>query len=353
MKIGRIWLPVTDCKLKVAHFGCKLRYPAPCYSAKMQNLEKNDIKSNLLHDVASTLHRYLKGDWKNITAYNEELANQNLNLGDSDIPSLHFHWLGWPHLYQGEFDIPELMVEKLIDTYEVYENEFTLMLIQLLNTGLLLERRKLHDALAEIEKGVSFSLKTNSGLPLIHLYSCKAQVNILMRDAAEAEKNLNRADRIRREVDTAPWQLSHFLRGRSIFDLYMLEEAVGANDGEAVLRYRARAKKSTRALLRQSRKVAQHRTDSRKMRGLYYWLIGNQKSALKWWRSAIENGEGLGARLELSRTFLEIGKRLLEPGSQHKSLNGVEAEAYLEKARALFTDMDLQWDLDELDRITM
>ena len=58
----------------------------------------------------------------------------------------------------------------------------------------------------------------------------------------------------------------------------------------------------------------------------------------------------LGARLELSRTYFQVGKRLLEPGSKYKKLNGIKGEEYLNKARALFDKMNLQWDLDELDR---
>jgi len=59
----------------------------------------------------------------------------------------------------------------------------------------------------------------------------------------------------------------------------------------------------------------------------------------------------LGARPDLSRTYFEIGKRLLEPSSKHKELNGITAEEYLEKARTMFEEMDLQWDLDELDKV--
>jgi hypothetical protein len=35
----------------------------------------------------------------------------------------------------------------------------------------------------------------------------------------------------------------------------------------------------------------------------------------------------------------------------YKELNGISAKGYLEKARELFQKMDLQWDLDELDKI--
>ncbi len=88
-----------------------------------------------------------------------------------------------------------------------------------------------------------------------------------------------------------------------------------------------------------------------KLIGRYYWLINNQKKAPKWWHRSITEGERRGVRPELSRTYMEVGKRLLEPKSRYTSLNKIEAEAYLEKARNMFEEMDLQWDLDELERI--
>ena len=66
----------------------------------------------------------------------------------------------------------------------------------------------------------------------------------------------------------------------------------------------------------------------------------------------MKEGERLGARLELSRTYFEVGKRLIEPESKYQKLNGIKAEEYLKKAKTLFEEMDLQWDLDELDRVS-
>ena len=85
--------------------------------------------------------------------------------------------------------------------------------------------------------------------------------------------------------------------------------------------------------------------------GVYYWLIGKQKKALKWWDKSIRIGEHLGARPELARTYMEVGKRLLEPKSKHGALNGLSAEDYLGKARALFEEMELAWDLQELEKV--
>ena len=98
--------------------------------------------------------------------------------------------------------------------------------------------------------------------------------------------------------------------------------------------------------------MAAYRPEVFRLAGRYYWLIGRQNKAIKWWKQSIEEGEWLGARPDLARTYMEIGKRFLEEKSKYKELNGISATEYLEKARPMFQGMDLQWDLDELDKIT-
>ena len=104
-------------------------------------------------------------------------------------------------------------------------------------------------------------------------------------------------------------------------------------------------------VLKVAQKVAQHRTESYRLMGAYNWLINRQKAALKWWKKSIQEGENLGARPELARTYMEVGKRLLGPESKYKELNDVKAEEYLDKAKTMFEEMDLQWDLDELAKL--
>jgi hypothetical protein len=87
--------------------------------------------------------------------------------------------------------------------------------------------------------------------------------------------------------------------------------------------------------------------------GQYYWLIGKQRKALKWWDKSIKEGERLGARPDLSCTYFEVGKCLLEPQSKYKQLNGIDANGYLEKAEKLFREMGLEHDLEELERLQL
>ena len=85
--------------------------------------------------------------------------------------------------------------------------------------------------------------------------------------------------------------------------------------------------------------------------GTFYWLTGKKRDALKWWRLSIETGEAINMKPELSRTYFEIGKRLSEPNSPYQELNGISAEEYLNKAKTMFEEMDLQWDLEQLDNL--
>jgi hypothetical protein len=72
---------------------------------------------------------------------------------------------------------------------------------------------------------------------------------------------------------------------------------------------------------------------------------------VKFWLKAITESKRVAARPDLARTYMEIGKRFLEDKSKYKALNGIGVEEYLEKAKELFLAMDLQWDLDALEKI--
>ena len=173
-----------------------------------------------------------------------------------------------------------------------------------------------------------------------------------MGNIKPAERSLNHADKIRCEVEApVPFQLSNFYRSKTEYDFYLFKEFLTNGHRTDSLHYRKKAVKSGKKLFKVAQKVAQHRTESYKLTGSYYWLINEQEKASRWWHKAIEEGKRLGARLEISRAYFEVGKSLLETENKHKLLNGFGAEECLQKAKILFEEMDLQWDLDELNRL--
>ena len=107
-----------------------------------------------------------------------------------------------------------------------------------------------------------------------------------------------------------------------------------------------KALKSGKKAVRNFKKVADHCTDVLKVMGTFYWLVSKQKKAIRYWDNSIKKrGEKLGAKLELSRTYMEVGRRLREPQSQYRYLNGISAERYLEKGKNMIEEMNIQWDL--------
>jgi hypothetical protein len=136
-----------------------------------------------------------------------------------------------------------------------------------------------------------------------------------------------------------------------MLDLQMLGDAIGGDSRSSVSEYSKAALKSGTKAVKNSAKFAAHRTWNYQLMGQYCWLIGKQRKALKWFDKSIKEGERLGARPDLSRTYMEVGKRLLERHSKYRELNGINANDYLDKAETMFRDMALEWDLEQLERV--
>ena len=110
--------------------------------------------------------------------------------------------------------------------------------------------------------------------------------------------------------------------------------------------------------LKISRKFKRDHTESLKLTGTYWWLLGKPQKALRWWKKSIDLGEKLGAKLELSRTYFEAGKRLSLSSLRKKRRGRSRTKNHRphsggmpREGRDMFKEMDLQWDLAELEKV--
>jgi hypothetical protein len=181
------------------------------------------------------------------------------------------------------------------------------------------------------------------------MHSLEASIYLLTKQVDEAGKSLDKADQIRSEVKAVPMQLSFFYRTQFEYFLRRAEDSLGSGHREDFSAYRRKALESGKMLIRTCRKAALYRTESYRLMGVFYWLTDNQKTALKYWRMAIDEGERLGARPQLSRTYAEIARRLFAVKDEKKLPSPIQMEEFLEKARAMFVDLGLQQDFEELD----
>ncbi|MBC2715381.1 MAG: hypothetical protein HF978_08740 [Desulfobacteraceae bacterium] len=295
------------------------------------------------------MHSYSSGDWEISKEYDDDLINRNLKTIDIIAPSyILYHF--YTKMERGCYADAKDLADKLSDIGNVYEHEYSIVSKYFANAPFLKKYRKLREALIEVNKGINFTNKTAFTLFLFALYSTKARIQMMMGDIQEAENTLQYANEIKSEIFPPPFLLRHFLRSHFAIDLYQLEQSIKTGNASDIAKNKMNALKAAKKAVKNSRKVVFDQIETYKLMGVYFWLINKQKKALKWWSRSISEGERLEGR-ELSRTYFEVGKRLLQSNSKHKELNNITAEEYLEKARTLFKEMDLQWDLDELDKV--
>jgi hypothetical protein len=98
-------------------------------------------------------------------------------------------------------------------------------------------------------------------------------------------------------------------------------------------------------------KYAANKTEVFRYRGVYNWLVGKQNNAIRWWRKSINIGRELQALPELARTYMEIGKRLMEEKSKFNEIDGREYKWYLNEAEKIFKKLNLEWDIEELSKL--
>ena len=280
------------------------------------------------------------------------MLDQNLKIGQFWEVSNYIVIYCLAKLEQGEFKVVYPLIDKLSTIADSYEYEPSRSHKFNRKTHLLIQCRKLYDAQKSAEKFELSVVKIGLDLYRIHALGLKTQIQILLKDLAEAEKSLNQAEEYyRKQAIVPPLFAASYLVAKFSLDIELLEESFRSNNKLTISKHRQSAVKSGKNVLINSKKYAPYRTGVFKLMGLYFWLINKQNKAVKWWQKAIEEGERLSARPELARTYMEIGKRFLEEKSKYKELNGISAKEYLGKAREMFQEMDLQWDLDELDKI--
>jgi hypothetical protein len=185
-------------------------------------------------------------------------------------------------------------------------------------------------------------------------FSQKAEAQLQLNNEDNAIESMSKAQEIAKQHKLIPGGfVSYYLVSKFMLDIRLLKNAILSEDKQLQKKLLKKTYVSGKNALRKFRMYALLRPKVICLMGEYFWLKGKQGKAFKWWSEAIKDAEKLGSRLYLSRTYFEVGKSLLDPISKFKELNGITGEEYLDKARTMFEEMDLQRDLDELDRLMM
>jgi len=315
---------------------------------------KDDCISILSNELAALMYQLYVGDWNKISDYDDNLIEQNLSIGEVLLTCMYVYFHGFLSIENGLCSNAQEKIDRLLYIFDVYENEIAKSMKYALNTRLLIKNRKLSEFFRESEEGLTFRMKIGAKWLIVEDYSVKAQAQVLSNDMSGAEDSLKLIrEQLSGNKDVQPAMQIHLLISDFAFLVSKCEKSKRNGTPSEFSMYRRTVIKPRRSLIKHCRKYVSDRTEAYRLIGTYHWLVGKQNEAVTWWNKSIKEGEHLGARLELSRAYFEVGRRISEADSKFNALNGIKADEYLGKARSMFKDMDLQWDLDQLDRISL
>ena len=260
-------------------------------------------------------------------------------------------FFGWFFIEKGNFEKARDMAGMLGRIGAEYEHDQAKVFHLILEARLSIEQGRLKEAIDAADKGIPLAERLE--LKDVHLdfLSLKARAHIMLGDQEASKTCFRYQEEIRSNTRLIPYYLSDYVVVRSMFSVSCLEEAVDNGDNPRIRQLARESWKWGMQAIKASKKFKRDRVEVLRLLGTYSWLIGKHKKALKWWAASIETGERLKMRLDLPRTYFEIGKRLSEPQSPYQELNGISAAEYLNKAKTMFEEMALQWDLEQLEHV--
>jgi len=331
--------------------GLSLRLSRWILKITKNKIIEDDYKSKYLYEQAHFFYNYLEGNWESINDYDDGLILMVSRIGVARRLIPYLGHMGRFNIEKGQIPNAVEMFHKINQLAVDYENDFFWAVKFIWRTFLLLKYRKLNQAMKEAQEGLAFTMKKGMDTNSFLLHNLISFIKAIWGDIDGAINQLNYAKDIRSNITLPPIYLVFYYIYSFFIGLAQLEELTKNVNIEKRKIIKNDILQNGKRAVKISTKCAPIRTEAYRLMGTYYWLCQKQSKALKWWKMSIGEGERLGANLELSRTYFEVGKRLLEEKSKHKELAGIKSKEYLEKARMMFQEMDLQWDIDELDKI--
>lgn len=327
------------------------------FSNKLLDISKNKIDKNNIQNLTAFTIMYAalkacSGDWEKISSFEDALVNDAMKVGEFWNIAIYMWLYCLVKIEKGDNFATENMIDKLDEIGDTYAYDLAIINAAGLKTQLLLKRFHLSEARAEVDRLLTFSGLRSSVLHRLEFLGYKAEVCILLDEIDEANESILEAEKIYNQQKFVPSLFCvPYLIASFIIDIKLLRNAMLSEQKPQIKYLQKRANKSGRAALKKLKKYAPHRTKAFRLMGEYHWLIGKQLEAFEWWDKAISNGKEFGARPDLSRAYFEIGKALLEETCKFREWKGLAARDYLKNAKIMFEEIDLRYDLDELDKI--
>jgi len=308
-----------------------------------KKLNERNYKSYMKYQYSRSMYEYITGNRDKRTDI-DYTYDTGMRLGAFWETTIFTLFNGLKEIESGSWKETKKYIDRLLDTSEYFENSHAKAQHYRLKSRAYNKFRMLDDTLKSTDEGKLFTAKTGHTAMLLVIYCNRSIAFSLKNDLAEAEINLQEAEKLIADRKRVALYYTAHLLAKTHYEIVLLNKS--RMDKEVA----KNALQSSKLLVRKSKKAVGNLTEAYRLRANIYWMLNKRSKAFHNFSKAIATSVKYNGKLELSRTYFELGKFLSHPKTKRKQLNGLSGKEYLEKARAMFEDMDLQWDLGEYQK---
>jgi len=278
-----------------------------------------------------------------------EVINTGIKAGELFMTSITAMNIGMQKIDLGDYARPIEISDKLIELGNSFENSYAIAQGYRVRSVCLMKFRRFEHLQELLDEARVFMCNTNNKLHLFALNLVQCHLNIYNDDLEAAVKSFKEVNESRETIKSIGSYNTPYLITKIHLGLALMSD--NRNKGIKNNKEIGELLKTSRILISKSKKYVSNLTEAYLLRSRIFMFQQKSGKAFKNLQLAIATGEKYQNRLELSRVCFETGKFLSNPNNRYKELNGQPASYFLEKAKTMFEEMGLEWDLDQWRRL--
>jgi tetratricopeptide (TPR) repeat protein len=273
----------------------------------------------------------------------EKVYKLGIQTGEYWPVSIFYLYCGFNTVEWGNEKQTLYHLKLLTDLSDAFDNIFTFAQYHRLKITYLTKFRKIDEIIKASEEANTFIMKSNNLIVLFMIYSCRAMAFTFQSKLSVARTNLIAAEKLVK-ILKIPVVVTQYLISMSYIEIAEIAAS------ETHLQKKKTLVKATKQLIKQSQKARANLTEAYRLHAIACWILNKPATAVKNFKRSIEAGTSYGGNLELARTYFETGKFLRDPQNKKERLNGMNGTECLLKAKSMFDEMNLQWDLADYEK---
>jgi tetratricopeptide (TPR) repeat protein len=255
----------------------------------------------------------------------------------------YYVYQGYNAIEAGDEKLIFHLLKRLKTISDAFDSDFPIIQYHRVRTAFYIKFRKMKEVMTVTEEALKFAHQTQFKMQLFLSYCYNSMACTFQSKPAESKEFLSQAKKLLKDFKI-PFCRCQYLIAKSYLEIS------GLKTSETDLSMGKAAIKTTKDLIHDSQKVRKNLPEAYRLRAIIYSHLNKPKKALSNFDKSIKAGLSFSGNLELSRTYFEAGKFLNDPKNKKERLNGINANEYLQKAKSMFEEMDLQWDLKEYQK---